>query len=115
MSETPTRYLPEPEGTHPPLDFADYKSTHLRHPTEPLIYLPQSITEITGPQLGPVRVLGDLDADLTRQHEREPLGERIVVSGRVLDTTGKPLRSTLVEIWQANASGRYRHKRDQWP
>jgi protocatechuate 3,4-dioxygenase beta subunit len=55
------------------------------------------------------------DADLTRQHEAEPIGERITVSGRVFDTEGKPLRNTLVEVWQANACGRYRHRWDNWP
>ena len=99
---------------HPPMDFADYKSTALRHPKQPLVYLPHTITEVTGPQLGRERVK-DGDNDLTRQHGGDPLGERITVSGRVLDTEGKPLRDTLVEIWQANGAGRYLHKWDQWP
>ena len=60
-------------------------------------------------------VTGEHDADLTRQHEGEPIGERIIVSGRVMDTEGKPLRNTLVEIWQCNAAGRYVHKVDQHP
>jgi protocatechuate 3,4-dioxygenase beta subunit len=114
-SGTPESYASEPAGTHPPLDFPDYKSTALRHPRQPLVYLPQTVTEITGPQLGPARVLGSLDADLTRQHEGEPIGERIEVSGRVLDTEGRPLRGTLVEIWQANSAGRYLHHADVWP
>jgi protocatechuate 3,4-dioxygenase beta subunit len=101
-------------SVHPPLDFPDYKSTRLRHPKEPLIYLPSEITETTGPQLGSERVK-EGDNDLTRQAPGEPLGERITVSGRVLDTTGKPLRNTLVEVWQANAAGRYQHKNDDWP
>jgi protocatechuate 3,4-dioxygenase beta subunit len=113
VSETPTSYVRDRE-THPPLDYEPYKSTALRHPKQPLIYLPQSITEITGPQLGPERVKNG-DNDLTRQHEGEPIGERITVSGRVFDTEGKPLPGTLVEIWQANAAGRYRHKWDRWP
>jgi protocatechuate 3,4-dioxygenase beta subunit len=108
-------YAPDPEGTHPPLDHPPYKSTALRHPKHPLIYLPQEITETTGPQLGPELILGEHDNDLTRQHADEPIGERITVSGRVLDTAGKPLRRTLVEIWQANAAGRYRHHLDRWP
>lgn len=113
-ADTPTSYLREPEDAHPPLDFPAYKSTQKRHPTQPLVYLPQGITEITGPQLG-----GDLvregDNDLTAQHADMPVGERIVVTGRVMDTEGKPLRDTLIEIWQANAAGRYRHKWDTWP
>ena len=103
------------EEPDPPLDYPPYKSTALRHPKEPLVYLPHTITEVTGPQLGDERVLDDLDHDLTRQHEGEPIGERMTVTGRVLDTEGKPLRGTLVEIWQANAAGRYRHKADRWP
>jgi len=98
----------------PPMDFEGYKSTALRHPKEPLVYLPHEVTEITGPQLGPERV-AEGDNDLTRQFSDEPLGERITVSGRVLDTAGKALRGTLIEIWQANAAGRYRHKGDRWP
>jgi protocatechuate 3,4-dioxygenase beta subunit len=105
----------EEPGTHPPLDFEAYKSTRLRHPRQPLVYLPHTVTEVSGPQLGPERVTGELDHDLTRQHEGEPLGERIIVSGRVLDGDGKPIRNTLVEIWQANAAGRYRHKGDRHP
>jgi protocatechuate 3,4-dioxygenase, beta subunit len=112
-TDTPTAYAPDPDGTQPPLDFEPYRSTRLRHPSEPLVYLPQSVTEITGPQLARERVR-EGDSDLTRQHAGEPLGERIVVSGRVLDTEGKPLRGTLVEVWQANASGRYRHRWDRW-
>jgi protocatechuate 3,4-dioxygenase beta subunit len=112
--ETPTSYLREPPGAQPPLDSPDYRSTALRHPKQPLVYLPHTITEITGPQLGPERVR-EGDNDLTTQHEGEPIGERIVVSGVVRDTEGKPLRDTLVEVWQANAGGRYRHRADRWP
>ena len=99
---------------HPPLDYPPYKSTALRHPKEPLIYLPQEVTEKTGPQLGRERVK-EGDNDLTRQAAGEPLGERITVVGRVLDTSGKPLRNTLVEVWQANSAGRYQHRWDRWP
>jgi protocatechuate 3,4-dioxygenase beta subunit len=113
--DTPTSYVREPADAQPALDHPPYKSTQLRHPRQPLIYLPQTVTEITGPQLGPARVAGENDADLTRQHEGEPIGERIIVTGRVLDTEGKPLRDTLVEVWQANAAGRYAHRWDRWP
>ncbi len=99
-----SRTAPTRRSTIPP-----YKSTRLRHPKQPLLYLPQTLTEITGPRLGSERV-GALDHDLTRQHAGEPIGERIIVHGRVLDTEGTPLRNTLVEIWQANAAGRYRHR-----
>ena len=93
IGETPTSYVREPNGAHPPLDYPGYKSTSLRHPKQPLVYLPQTITEITGPQLGPV-LMGETDSDLTVQHAGEPIGERIIVSGRVFDTEGKPLRGT---------------------
>ena len=114
VSDTPTSYLREPPDAHPPLDYPGYKSTALRHPKQPLVYLPQTITEITGPQLSE-RITGELDNDLTRQHSGEPIGERIMVSGRVFDTEGKPLRGTLVEVWQANSAGRYLHRWDRWP
>ena len=115
LSDTPGCYLREPADAHPPLDYPPYKSTALRHPKQPLVYLPQTITEITGPRFGDVRVFGEHDSNLLVQHEGEPIGERITVSGRVFDTEGKPLRNTLVEVWQANAAGRYRHRLDNWP
>ena len=107
-------YAPEPPGTHPPLDYPGYRSTALRHPRQPPVPLPQGLTEVTGPLLGEGRVTGT-DHDLTVQHAGEPLGQRIVVEGRVLDGDGRPVPGTLVEIWQANAAGRYRHVVDQWP
>ena len=76
--------------------------------------MPQTLSELTGPVYGHER-LGPLDADLPAQHPGEPIGERIVVTGRVLDEDGRPIRQTLVEIWQANAAGRYAHKHDQHP
>jgi protocatechuate 3,4-dioxygenase beta subunit len=105
----------EAPGVHPALDDEGYHSTRLRHPQQPLVYLPHSVTELSGPQLGPERVTGVLDHDLTRQHAGEPLGERIVVGGRILDGDGRPIPDTLIEVWQANAAGRYRHKGDQHP
>ncbi len=98
----------------PPLDWPDYRSSRLRHPKQPLVRLAPGETELTGPQLGGERVGGELDHDLTRQHAGAPIGERIVVSGRVLDAGGRPVRDTLVEVWQANAAGRYRHHADRW-
>ncbi|WP_409490187.1 protocatechuate 3,4-dioxygenase subunit beta [Amycolatopsis sp. cmx-11-12] len=108
------RYRRDPEGTHPPLDYAGYRSTALRHPQEPLIVLPHLLTEITGPALGQGRV-GEFDNDLTQGHAGEPQGQRIIVTGRLLDGDGRPIRDSLVEIWQANAGGRYRHTLDRWP
>ncbi|UJW36610.1 protocatechuate 3,4-dioxygenase subunit beta [Saccharothrix sp. AJ9571] len=107
-------YRPDPEGTHPPLGSPGYRSTALRHPKQPLVLLPQMLTEVTGPLLGPGR-LGEHDNDLTRQHAGEPQGQRIVVHGRLLDGDGRPVRNSLVEVWQANAGGRYRHIGDRWP
>ena len=98
----------------PPNDYPDYVGTRLRAPKDPLVLLPYTLTELTGPVYGEGAV-GPLDADLTRQHESDPLGERIIVSGRVLGSDGKPLRGQLVEIWQANAAGRYVHEVDQHP
>jgi protocatechuate 3,4-dioxygenase, beta subunit len=103
-----------PAGVHPPYDFADYRSSALRAPRQPLVLLPQRLTEITGPLLGAERVT-PADADLTTQHDGEPQGERIIVTGRVLDSGGRPVRRSLVEIWQTNASGRYVHVNDQHP
>ncbi|MFC9255105.1 protocatechuate 3,4-dioxygenase subunit beta [Amycolatopsis thailandensis] len=108
------RYRRDPEGTHPPLDYAGYRSTALRHPKEPLVVLPHLLTEVTGPALGPGRI-GEFDNDLTKGHEGEPQGQRIIVTGRLLDGDGRPIRDSLVEVWQANAGGRYRHTGDRWP
>jgi protocatechuate 3,4-dioxygenase beta subunit len=110
--------LPEYEkpraGNHPPLDFAGYKSTALRHPKQPLVLLPQRLTEVTGPLLGD-GLISLTDADLTTQRGGEPQGQRIIVSGQVRDSGGRPVPDTLVEIWQTNAAGRYRHAREHHP
>ncbi|SCF22248.1 protocatechuate 3,4-dioxygenase subunit beta [Micromonospora chokoriensis] len=107
-------YRRDDVDAHPPLLSPGYKSTVPRAPKHPLVHLPQRLTEITGPLLGEGR-LGDLDHDLTRQHDGEPQGQRIIVHGRVRDGDGRPVPHTLVEIWQANAAGRYRDARDTWP
>jgi protocatechuate 3,4-dioxygenase beta subunit len=98
----------------PPYLYPDYVGTRLRAPKRPLVLLPHTLTEVTGPVYGHESV-GPLDHDLTRQHAGEPLGERIIVTGRVLDGDGRPIPSTLVEIWQANAAGRYAHEVDRHP
>jgi protocatechuate 3,4-dioxygenase beta subunit len=98
----------------PPLLSPDYKSTVLRAPRNERIELPAGPTELTAPVFGASRV-GELDHDLTRQHDGEPLGERIIVHGRVLEPDGRPVPETLVEVWQCNAAGRYRHQGDQHP
>jgi protocatechuate 3,4-dioxygenase beta subunit len=98
---------------HPQRLYPPYRSSVLRHPRQPLVALkdPDAV-ELSGPVFG-VTDVTEMDADLTRQHHGEPLGERIIVTGRVLDRNGRPVRGQLVEIWQANASGRYAHLRDQ--
>jgi len=110
MLLAPTRR--PPPGVHPPADSPGYRSTALRHPKEPLVTMPHTLSELTGPIYGFGKI-GPVDNDLTRQHDGEPQGERIVVSGRVLDETGRAVPHTLVELWQANAAGRYRHQADQ--
>ena len=98
----------------PPLAWAPYKSTALRAPGRPPIPLPPGRTELTGPVFGESTV-DARHADLTRQHDGEPQGERIIVHGRVVDTDGRPVPHTLVEVWQTNAAGRYRHSVDRHP
>ena len=114
MSDAP--YRPRDWESHPPYIYPGYRSTEFRGPTKPLIPIKQSLSETTGPVYGHDAV-GPLDNDLTKNAAKngEPLGERIVVTGRVLDEGGRPVRNTLIEIWQANAAGRYIHKVDQHP
>jgi protocatechuate 3,4-dioxygenase, beta subunit len=102
--------------SHPRYIDSAYKSTVLRGPTKPLIAIPQSLSELTGPVYGH-DVMNALDSDLTRNGvtSAEPIGERIIVTGRVLDENGRAQPNTLVEIWQANAAGRYIHVVDQHP
>ncbi len=101
-------------SVHPPYLHEGYKSTVLRSPSKPLVPLAQTLSELTGPVYGH-DALGPLDDDLTKNGavNGEPLGERIIVAGRVLDEDGRPVPNTLIEIWQANAGGRYIHKVDQ--
>ncbi|MBW8765503.1 MAG: protocatechuate 3,4-dioxygenase subunit beta [Geodermatophilales bacterium] len=108
------RYLRENPALRTPVGHPDYKSTGLRAPLHAPVDLPHRLTEVTGPLLGEGRVTA-ADADLTRQHDGEPQGQRIIVHGRVLDSDGRPVPDTLVEVWQANAGGRYRHVVDNWP
>ena len=98
----------------PRLDYPPYRSSILRHPTKSLHHADPETIELYSPAFGHMDVHA-LESDLTIQHNGEPLGERIIVSGRVLDGHGRPVAGQLVEIWQANSSGRYIHKRDQHP
>jgi len=104
-------YRRPPRGTQPEYLHPPYASTRKRAPTQPLVLLPHTLSEVTGPLFGDDHVRVE-DGDLTRQHDGEPLGERIIVGGQVLDENGRPVPQTLVEIWQCNAAGRYRHKND---
>ena len=97
--------------SQPPYLYPPYRSTVKRSPSKPLVLLPHTLSEITGPVFGYDDVR-PTDSDLTRQHDGDPLGERIVVSGRLLDENSRPVAHALVELWQANASGRYRHQVD---
>lgn len=112
---TPTvpAYHPVPPGTHPPLLSPDYRSTVRRAPAEQPVVLGHRLTEVTGPLLtGPVRPGDD---DLTTGPHGEAQGQRIIVFGTVRDSDGRPVPDTLVEVWQANAAGRYAHRGDTWP
>jgi protocatechuate 3,4-dioxygenase beta subunit len=110
--KNPAPYRKPAPGSQPEYLFPKYASTVKRAPSQPLVILPHTLSELTAPVFGHDEVKPG-DSDLTRQHPGEPLGERIVVSGRVLDEDGKPVPSILVEIWQANAAGRYNHVVDQ--
>ncbi len=105
-------YAREDAGSPPSL-CPEYRSTMLRSPRQPLIGLPQTLTETTGPADWE-RLMGGSLADLTTQHKGAPQGQRIIVSGRVLDERGRPVPNTVVEVWQANAAGRYIHSKDDW-
>ena len=109
-----TPYRRPAPGSQPERLHAPYRSTLQRNPHQPLIQIPQTLSEVTGPMYGH-RPMGETDNDLTRQHAGEPLGERIIVAGRVLDEDGRPVPDSLIEIWQANAGGRYRHHIDDHP
>jgi protocatechuate 3,4-dioxygenase beta subunit len=101
LTRSPRPYAPPGPGADPEYLHPSYGSTVKRAPHRPLISLQQTLSEVTGPRFdwaGPV-------ADLTRQHKGEPLGERIIVTGRVLDENGRPVPDTLIEIWQCNAAG----------
>lgn len=102
-------------GAHRPLaNWPPYRSSSLRYPTKRLELTDPEEIELSSPAFGH-RDVGEFENDLTAMSTGEPLGERMVVTGRVLDGEGRPVAGQLIEIWQANASGRYRHKRDRHP
>ena len=106
-----TGFRPPAPGSQPENDTPTYGSTRLRHPTRPLIAFPHTITEATGPAFSP-RHFPAL-ADLTLMDGKAAQGERIIVRGRITDEDDRPVPHTMVEIWQANAAGRYNHPGDQ--
>jgi protocatechuate 3,4-dioxygenase, beta subunit len=110
MNETGA-YRKASAGTQPEYLYPPYQSTIKRAPTRALVLAPQTLSEITGPLFG-TDDIGEFDHDLTRQHAAAAQGERIIVSGRVLDDNGRAVPQALVEVWQANAAGRYRHAAD---
>ena len=107
-----TEYAREDAG-QPPSLHPGYASTVARSPRQPLVRIPQTLTETTGPSDW-AALMGPAMSDLTTQHKGQPQGQRIIVTGRVLDEDRRPVPNTVVEIWQANAAGRYIHKKDQW-
>lgn len=107
----PVPFRPPVPGTQPPYDFPAYLSTHKRHPKHNLVSLPHTLTEITGPRFTPEQFPASIDISKVDGHEA--MGERIIVEGTVADEDGRPVPRTMIEIWQANASGRYHHERDQ--
>ena len=107
----PVPFRPYTPGTQPPYDAPAYGSTHRRHPLENLVPLPHTITEATGPSFRPIHF--PPIPDLSVVNGRAALGERIIVHGRITDEDGRPVPQAIVEIWQANASGRYQHPADQ--
>jgi len=107
-------YNRERAGGQPSNDWAAYASTAKRHPLRKPVALKQTLTEITGPVFTNGWT-GPQITDLTKQHKAEPIGERMILAGRVLDEDGKPVPHTLVEIWQANSAGRYIHPNDTHP
>ena len=101
-------------GSQPSLQYPRYQSTLYRAPSRPMIRIPETLSDLDAPVYGwwPV---GEADGDLTRQHDGEPVGERIIVGGRLLDEDARPIAGALVEVWQANSAGRYRHVNDNHP
>ena len=107
----PLGYERPAPGTQPEYLYPDYVSSIKRAPTQPLVMLRHTLSEVTGPVFGESDIR-PTDHDLTLQHEAYPVGERIIVSGYVLDKNNNPMPHALIELWQANAAGRYRHASD---
>ncbi|WP_347312684.1 protocatechuate 3,4-dioxygenase subunit beta [Defluviimonas sp. SAOS-178_SWC] len=112
---TPAEYYQRDRRLHPPAHVPSYKTSVARSPRYSMISLQNSVSEITGPVFGH-NDIDPIDNDLIKNYAKtgDPVGERIIVHGRVLDENARPVPNTLVEIWQANAGGRYRHKKDTY-
>jgi protocatechuate 3,4-dioxygenase beta subunit len=106
-----TRQDPE---NQPPFLYEPYRTTARRAPRQPLVFIPHTLSERTGPVFASTPITA-ADRDLTKQCAGEPIGQRMIVEGRVVDDNGNPLRNTLIEVWQTNAAGRYTHKLDDFP
>jgi protocatechuate 3,4-dioxygenase, beta subunit len=104
-----TAYRPFPPGSQPPYAVPSYGSTALRAPHQPLVAIEPTIERL-GPAFSPAQFPAQID--LSREAGGEALGERIIVAGRVTDEADRPIANTMIELWQANAAGRYHHERD---
>jgi protocatechuate 3,4-dioxygenase beta subunit len=112
VTTQPLPYAPEMPGANPPYFYPGYSSTLKRAPSRAPIRIDHTLSEVTGPGFAGLWA-GPNAADLTRHGKAPPLGERIIVAGRVLDEDERPVPETLIELWQANSAGRYAHERDQ--
>ncbi|MBS9717369.1 protocatechuate 3,4-dioxygenase subunit beta [Pseudohalocynthiibacter aestuariivivens] len=114
-NRSPTEYYQRDRQWHPPAFAPDYKTSLSRSPRMPLLSLENALGEVTGPVFSH-NDIAEIDNDLLNNftHGGEPIGERIILHGRVIDENARPVPHTLVEIWQANAGGRYRHKKDTY-
>jgi protocatechuate 3,4-dioxygenase, beta subunit len=111
---TEPAYLPVPSGSQPPYDVPSYRSTTRRAPHQPIVVVDRAAgaaIEHAGPRFS--AALFPPAIDLSHDNGRPALGERIAVSGRVTDEAGRPVADAMIELWQANAAGRYHHERDQ--
>jgi len=111
MSTDPAGYRRPDAATQPPYDAPAYGSTHLRHPKQPLLRVAHTLSEVAAPRMDATRY--PAEADLSVVDGKAAMGERIIVAGRVLDEDGQPVAGAMVEVWQANAAGRYHHPGDQ--
>jgi protocatechuate 3,4-dioxygenase beta subunit len=109
----PANYRRDDADTQPPYLVPAFKSSLLRAPKQPLVSLRHTLSEVTGPVFSP-RSVAEHESDLTTQHAGAPIGQRMILFGQVVGTDGRPVPSTLVEMWQANSAGRYVHKWDRY-